>query len=84
MTTENQKTPETAVKDSLPATACSERLLPCPFCGGQVELHYTIPGHKPRPKDDTHITCDNCEGLDFYADTIEEAIAAWNARAQNE
>lgn len=56
-------------------------LLPCPFCGGEANLDELT----PTPYNDQHSTyysvgCINC-GIGFYENTEDEAIAAWNSRA---
>lgn len=58
----------------------SEKLLPCPFCGGEAELE-EIPGS---PFTDELCTwgvgCKNCN-IGWYKDDKIEAIAAWNRRS---
>ena len=48
------------------------RLLPCPFCGGSVEIEH-----------DTmwSIWCDKCDDNFQYCGTEKAIIAWWNARA---
>lgn len=56
-------------------------LLPCPFCGKRAHTgHY-----RSRHKDDEHylVMCDYCFAR-TVGSTPEEAIAAWNRRADDE
>jgi len=56
----------------------SENLKPCPFCGAKAEiLHYENDGYLPE--------CTKCCGMvEKWFNTPEEAISAWNRRAQPE
>lgn len=65
------------------------KLLPCPFCGGEAELRY----HPSCMRDPSHraweVGCSLCSarvGCTIYAigKTIDEAIAAWNRRADHD
>lgn len=49
----------------------SDKLKPCPFCGGEARLV----GHYPYS-----ITCCNCRATTVVCDTPEKAIDAWNNR----
>jgi len=51
--------------------SAKEKLLPCPFCGGEAEA--VILAYK-------YVRCDNCHFC-IARLTIDEAIAAWNRRA---
>jgi Lar family restriction alleviation protein len=50
-------------------------LKPCPFCGGEATI---------QPEGDYHeIHCDGC-GIELDRRTYDEAVTAWNARAETE
>ena len=51
----------------------SEKLLPCPFCGGEAELFNGGPGR-------AFIMCDGCRCTSDDG-TTERIVAAWNRRA---
>ncbi len=60
-------------------------LKPCPFCGGEAVIN-EIPPHKhtfvnmPDCEGFTYIECTRCGGT-VAADTTQQAIEAWNRRA---
>lgn len=58
-----------------------ERLLPCPFCGGEVEIRYFF------RKNPVSISCKNknCvwSRMAFCCETEEQAIEGWNRRAHD-
>ena len=57
-------------------------LLPCPFCGGEdVEIDHasTYDVHHP---DVYEVHCPDCGGRSGEGWTEDEAIAAWNTRAE--
>lgn len=63
----------------------SEKLKPCPFCGGDAELNYG-PSFEPGVADKTiaAVMCDTafCPGeISPYRDTAR-AITAWNTRKE--
>ena len=75
-------------------TQMTEKLLPCPFCGGEAK----ITARDVEPQGDpwygenvqTFVICTNCGACLFddyfhegFADE-HEAVAAWNRRAQPE
>lgn len=54
-----------------------EELLRCPFCGGEATIGDGENGRN------YWVLCDKCHAeTDFYC-TKQEAIAAWNRRANN-
>lgn len=64
-----------------------DKLLPCPFCGGEAEIVGGPEDWSPTFNDPdsggdpVSVVCKNCEcGLHFFED-YEKAIAAWNQRA---
>lgn len=59
-------------------------LKPCPFCGGEATLRYSLIGM------DAYVKCYNCEvsttmykGIDRES-SEQSAVAAWNRRANDE
>ena len=62
-------------------------LKPCPFCGGEAVIN-EIPPHKhtfvnmPDCEGFTYIECTGC-GCTIGADTTQQAIEAWNRRADD-
>lgn len=60
-----------------------EKILPCPFCGGEVKIEVLCPeteGPFAGIGKDAYVYCHPCD-IGFMCDTVEEAIAAWNRRA---
>lgn len=55
----------------------ADKLMPCPFCGAMPTFSFPPDGYP-------EILCDNCfqAGTTLGNDTREEAIAAWNTRAE--
>ena len=51
----------------------SDKLKPCPFCGGEARLI----GHYPYS-----ITCCNCRATTVICNTPDDAIDAWNRRVE--
>lgn len=51
----------------------SDKLKPCPFCGGEARLI----GHFPYT-----ITCCKCRATTVFYNTPEKAIDAWNNRVE--
>ena len=52
----------------------SEKLKPCPFCGGEGVV-YGFSDYDYR-----RVICKDCGGSTEYSDTREKAIEAWNRR----
>ena len=62
----------------------SEELLPCPFCGGEAEIHPKRDGSKKGLSVECmNGRCDMAPHADSFPNTTE-AIAAWNTRAQQQ
>ena len=61
----------------------SEKLKPCPFCGGEAALQYGRFYGNEFYKD-YFCFCDECEASTTYFPTVAEAIEAWNRRVNNE
>lgn len=55
----------------------TDKLKPCPFCGGVAEfvLEGAVVGR---------VRCKNCHISQFLLQPIEQAVEAWNRRAENE
>ena len=62
----------------------TEKLLPCPFCGGEAESKMYLWGHHAETHEPIwcyYIYCTSCDAMtDDVFKTEEEAIAAWNRR----
>lgn len=59
----------------------TNKLKPCPFCGGEGEIRIVMRSNKP---DGYWIRCQNCmAAIDVY-NTQYESVIAWNRRANNE
>jgi Lar family restriction alleviation protein len=57
-----------------------EALKPCPFCGGEAALWEAVHGDEGV---EVRIDCVKCHAT-IYERTDLEALAAWNARAEQE
>jgi len=58
-----------------------EKLLPCPFCGGEADIE-EISGNPFTNESYTWaVGCKDCN-IGWYKETKEDAIAAWNRRAE--
>lgn len=70
----------------------TEKLLPCPFCGGDAKLKTARKSDGQISYDSIYVACLNCRstGLSYTtyynvsSNPEEEAIAAWNRRAEPE
>ncbi len=54
----------------------SEKLLPCPFCGGNKISVWD------KSRYDVCVRCDKCDAQTDWLPTISDAITAWNNRTQ--
>ena len=62
----------------------SEKLKPCPFCGGEAEMQITIL-YNLKANSLHFIHCGKCWSSTFqYFSKKEEAIKAWNTRVGEE
>lgn len=60
-----------------------EKLLPCPFCGGEADIE-EIPGSPFTNEPYTWaVGCNSCN-IGWYEETQAEATSKWNRRAQPE
>lgn len=60
------------------ALDAEEKLLPCPFCGGEAEVSE---GYSGMPKG-TFVQCKNCWAFVAGFKTKTDAISAWNRRVK--
>ena len=59
-------------------------LKPCPFCGGKARIVENDPFGSQRKEFRCYgVICNGCDAH-FWKNTEEEAIDAWNRRADNE
>lgn len=64
--------------------ATHEKLKPCPCCGGSAELIKGYAAENVWPHGEFHrVFCGVCQLRQLFQRTPEEAIAAWNKRAQH-
>lgn len=54
----------------------SEKLKPCPFCGGEASIN------RPSGRMLFCVVCDDCDANSGYYFTEEDAARAWNSRAE--
>ena len=57
----------------------TEKLLPCPFCGGEAKMCHVT--QLWEPKDSYWAKCVDCHTSGKHHKTEAEAIAAWNTRS---
>ncbi|WP_196596041.1 Lar family restriction alleviation protein [Pectinatus frisingensis] len=63
----------------------SDKLKPCPFCGGTPNIHDDDNKHPEFGKEIFwQIYCMDCFGTNGWFDSVDDAITAWNRRADNE
>lgn len=58
----------------------TDKLLPCPFCGGETRMAHTTQLWEPRKS--YWAKCSSCHMSGRHYQTEAEAIAAWNTRAE--
>jgi len=61
----------------------AEKLLPCPFCGGEASVHHEQRGERKR----YFVSCEKClltysAAAWFARWNYDEAAAAWNRRTE--
>ena len=62
----------------------TEKLKPCPFCGGEAEISVCIPpSHGSQVTFEVWCSNENCVSRKIFL-TRSEAIEAWNRRVQHE
>lgn len=59
----------------------SEKLRPCPFCGGEARIAKRWDDE--RNHDVWWIVCDECDMMTYESNTEEWLIEAWNRRAND-
>ena len=58
------------------------KLLPCPFCGGNAFISARLPYFGKVLT--VAVVCEECNASSKHKRTDEEAVAAWNRRANDE
>ena len=58
-------------------------LKPCPFCGGKAFLSEVLYYCEPGRCTTQFIECNECHATTYEYNTEEEAIEAWNRRAED-
>ena len=55
---------------------------PCPFCGGEGNIHLALPSKRVKDKSFTvhAMNCRDCGALGPWGNNKTEAIEAWNER----
>ena len=62
----------------------SNTLLPCPFCGGEVEIDMLDSENSRNVRIYSAVHCPKCYAWFFKGLSKDKTIAAWNRRAQPE
>lgn len=62
----------------------TEKLMPCPFCGSKAVTDYDNGPYATGPELSYGIICLRCGARTELRDTKDEAIAAWNRRADDD
>ena len=62
----------------------SDRLKPCPFCGGEAHAITQFTGSFDELVAHHSISCNGCGVVAFFEDTEAEAVEAWNTRATDD
>lgn len=57
-----------------------DKLMPCPFCGGEADIEEITGGPYTDELYVWGVGCKECN-IGWYKDTRKEAIEAWNGRA---
>lgn len=68
----------TALKKLLPCSRPRTLPMPCPFCGGKIEIDTKFP-HLTK-KNRFTVTCRTCGSRSGWHKTPQDAIQAWNKR----
>lgn len=64
------------IKEVIRSDKMSDKLLPCPFCGGEAKALTRSDGYEFTE----YVMCGNCEAESGWFKTKDEAITAWNTR----
>lgn len=62
----------------------NNKLLPCPFCGGEAEIGHYISNTTEKHKYYVGCSEDECCEIDKTFNTEEEAVNAWNRRSEKD
>ena len=53
---------------------------PCPFCGGEAQLHKVDPMLRYSHEETGFVRCTKCEIEQGYSYPLDEAVERWNTR----